>query len=60
VATPYALAHGLRVLPLKDEWSRRRFAVCMRDEKNLPAAAGLLLEHLAAAGQAEAAGRAEE
>ncbi|MDF8360028.1 LysR family transcriptional regulator [Achromobacter anxifer] len=56
VATPYALAHGLRVLPLKDEWSRRRFAICMRDEKNLPVAAGLLLDHLAAAGLAEERG----
>ncbi|MDF2863467.1 MAG: LysR family transcriptional regulator [Achromobacter mucicolens] len=50
VATPYALAHGLRVLPLKDTWSRRRFAICMRSASALPAAAALLLEHLVAAG----------
>ncbi|SEJ28419.1 LysR family transcriptional regulator [Achromobacter sp. NFACC18-2] len=52
VATPYALAHGLRVLPLKDAWSRRRFAICMRSETGLTAAAALLLEHLVAAGAA--------
>jgi len=50
VATPYAMAHGLRVLPLKDAWSRRRFAICMRSEAALPAAAALLLDHLVAAG----------
>ncbi len=50
VATPYALAHGLRVLPLKDGWSRRRFAICMRSASALPAAAALLLDHLVAAG----------
>lgn len=52
VATPYALAHGLRVLPLHDPWSHRRFAICMRDAHSLSAAASLLLDHLVAAGRA--------
>lgn len=54
VATPYALAHGLRVLPLHDPWSHRRFAICIRDAHSLSAAASLLLDHLVAAGRASA------
>ncbi len=50
VATPYAMAHGLPVLPLADAWSRRRFAICMRDVQALPAAARMLLDHLVAIG----------
>jgi hypothetical protein len=37
-------------LPLKDTWSRRRFAICMRSASALPAAAAMLLDHLVAAG----------
>jgi len=47
VADPYALTFGLRVMPLTDSWARRRFAICFRDEASLPAAARLLVEHLA-------------
>lgn len=46
VAMPQAAAHGLRVLPLKDTWSKRRFAICMRDEQALPVAARRVLEYL--------------
>lgn len=51
VAEPYAQTHDLRVIPLSDNWARRRFAVCFRDEAFLTPAARLLLEHLAAIGQ---------
>ena len=48
VADPFAKAHGLRVIPLGDPWSKRRFAICFRDEASLSAAARLLLGHLQA------------
>ena len=47
VADPYARTFGLRVMPLTDSWARRRFAICFRDEASLPAAARLLVKHLA-------------
>lgn len=46
VATPQAAARGLRVLPLMDTWSNRRFAICMRDEQTLAAAARRVLDYL--------------
>lgn len=52
VARPQAAAHGLRVLPLRDDWSRRRFAICVRDAQALPPAARLVLEYLVAAAAA--------
>jgi DNA-binding transcriptional LysR family regulator len=30
IAAPYAVGMDLRVVPLRDAWARRRFAVCMR------------------------------
>jgi DNA-binding transcriptional LysR family regulator len=48
VATPFAIAYGLRVMPLTDVWAQRRFAICCRDEAGLSKAAGLLLGHLRA------------
>ncbi|MCZ8257289.1 MAG: LysR family transcriptional regulator [Polaromonas sp.] len=48
VAEPYARTYGLRVLPLTDEWAKRRFAICFRGEAGLSAAARLLVRHLAA------------
>jgi DNA-binding transcriptional LysR family regulator len=48
VAEPYARTYGLRVLPLTDEWAKRRFAICFRGEAGLSAAAKLLVRHLAA------------
>ncbi|MFJ1300653.1 LysR family transcriptional regulator [Pseudomonadota bacterium AL_CKDN230030165-1A_HGKHYDSX7] len=56
VAAPYALAHGLSVVPLDEPWARRRFALCVRDQSQLPVAARLLVEHLRQAGAAEDAG----
>jgi DNA-binding transcriptional LysR family regulator len=49
LATPYASAFGLKVTPLTDDWARRRFALCCREESSLTPAARLLLEHLSAA-----------
>jgi DNA-binding transcriptional LysR family regulator len=46
VAQPFADAYGLRVMPLADAWATRRFAICFRDTRTLPPAAGLLVDHL--------------
>lgn len=53
LAQPYASAFGLRVIPLADDWARRRFAICFRDVQTLSAAARLLVDHLARAAEAE-------
>lgn len=47
---PYATGYGLRLVPLRDAWARRRFALCFRDERTLTPAARLLVEYLAAQG----------
>lgn len=52
VAEPYASAHGLRVLPLTDDWARRQFCLCFRQWDGLSAAARLLLAHLQQTGAA--------
>ncbi len=51
LAMPYAAAFDLRVVPLADDWARRRFAICCRDQKLLTPAARLLLAHLAGRAQ---------
>jgi len=48
VTTLYAEAYGLEILPLHENWSRRRFVVCHRGEDVLSPAAQLLLTHLTA------------
>ena len=48
---------GVRVIPLADDWARRRFAICFRDAAGLSSAARLLLEHLAACAQPDATGQ---
>jgi len=53
LARPYAEAFGLRVVPLADDWARRRFAISTRDESTLSPAASLLVEHLVASGRQE-------
>ena len=50
VAEPYAAATGVKVVPLADDWARRRFAICFRSAERLTPAAALLVEHLAAQG----------
>jgi len=52
LARPYADAFGLQIVPLADEWARRRFAIATRGDDSLTPAARLLVEHLGAAGQA--------
>lgn len=54
VAAQYADLLGLLVLPLRDPWARRRFAICYRERESLSKAALLLLDHLA--GKAKEAG----
>ena len=49
VATSYAVALDLRIVPLTDAWAKRRFAICYRDKQSLSKAAALLVEFLAAA-----------
>jgi DNA-binding transcriptional LysR family regulator len=46
VTTLYAQAYGLAVLPLEENWSRRRFILCHRGEDQLSPAAQLLLNNL--------------
>ena len=47
VTTTAARAEGIRVLPLDEPWTRRRFVLCHRGEQVLAPAARLLLETLA-------------
>lgn len=49
IAGPYAPLLGLVVVPLRDAWAQRRFAICYRERETLPKAARLLLDHLVAA-----------
>ncbi len=53
LARPYADAFGLCVVPLADDWARRRFAIATRGDDTLTLAARLLVEHLGAAGRLE-------
>jgi DNA-binding transcriptional LysR family regulator len=54
IADPYAESLDLRVVPLRDEWARRRFAVCYRDLATLSPAARMLVDFLAARARSEA------
>ena len=53
LARPYADAFGLCVVPLADDWARRRFAIATRGDDTLTPAARLLVEHLGSAGSLE-------
>jgi DNA-binding transcriptional LysR family regulator len=46
VASLYAQAYGLKIVPLAEEWAQRRFIVCFRDVQALSPAAQLLVDHL--------------
>jgi DNA-binding transcriptional LysR family regulator len=37
---------GLRLVPIADDWSRRRMLVCVRDRRTLPPLAARLVDHL--------------
>ena len=53
LARPYADAFGLSVVPLADDWARRRFAIATRGDDTLTPAARLLVEHLEASGRCD-------
>jgi DNA-binding transcriptional LysR family regulator len=55
VAAPFAANAPVRIVPLSDDWARRRFAICFRDEQALSPAAQLLVRHLAASSVVAAA-----
>lgn len=46
VGASYARSLAVRIVPLADEWARRRFVVCFRDFGTLAPAAQRLVEHL--------------
>ncbi|AGW95061.1 LysR family transcriptional regulator [Cupriavidus sp. DF5525] len=46
IAAPIAATFGLRVIPLRNDWARRRFAICFRDLELLSPAARLLVAFL--------------
>ena len=49
LARPYADAFDLQIVPLADDWARRRFALATRGDDALTPAARLLVMHLVAA-----------
>lgn len=55
VVEPLAHNFGLRVVPLTDAWAERNFSICFRSEAALSPSARLLLAHLVARAQADAA-----
>lgn len=52
IAAAYAATLDLRIVPLRDEWARRHFAVCYRDLDTLSPAARMLVDFLAARARA--------
>lgn len=46
VASPYASARGVRVIPLSDAWAHRRFAICHRQHEALQPPVQRLVDHL--------------
>ena len=46
IARPIATALDVRVIPLRNAWARRRFAICFREFSLLSPAAQLLVAHL--------------
>lgn len=53
LARPYADAFDLQIVPLADDWARRRFAIATRGNDTLTPAARLLVEHLETAGRTD-------
>ena len=51
VAQPFAASAPVCIIPLSDPWAQRRFAICYRSLQTLPAAARLLVTHLAGLGR---------
>ena len=46
IAAPVAQALGIRAVPLRDDWARRRFAICSRDFDALSPVGKLLVDFL--------------
>lgn len=55
VAQFYAATHKLCILGLNEPWAQRQFAICFKGKTGLSPAAELLLAHLVASGQGQAA-----
>lgn len=53
IALRTASISGLEVVPLKDNWARRRFSICYRDRTSMSKASSLLLDFLVAAARRE-------
>ncbi|WP_395703661.1 LysR family transcriptional regulator [Aquabacterium sp.] len=51
-AEPHAVASGLVMVPLTDDWCERRFVICSRPEATLSATTRLLVAHLVQQAQA--------
>jgi len=51
-ARAFVRALGLRLVPLADDWSRRRMLLCVRDRGTLPPLAKRLVDHLLPSRQA--------
>ncbi|HZY19202.1 MAG TPA: LysR family transcriptional regulator [Ramlibacter sp.] len=47
IAASHAATLGLKIIPLTDEWAKRRFAICYRSKELLPKSAALLVDYLA-------------
>ncbi len=46
IAEPVAQALGIRTIPLRDDWARRRFAICSRDFDTLSPVGKMLVDFL--------------
>lgn len=46
ITAPFSKVMGIRTIPLTEEWAKRRFAICYRNELLLSPAAKLLVGHL--------------
>jgi DNA-binding transcriptional LysR family regulator len=46
IATRYAAAASIAVVPLSDEWAERHFSICCRARRALPKAAAQFVSHL--------------
>jgi len=53
IARPIASAFNVRVVPLRNEWAQRRFAICFRNFSLLSPAAQLLVNYLEKTAKAE-------
>ncbi|MFW7342688.1 LysR family transcriptional regulator [Pollutimonas sp. H1-120] len=50
IAKRYSKMFGIRILPIKESWARRKILIGVRSFESLPAAARLFVEHLSPGG----------